>query len=757
MSRPLKFKGALCATALAVMSLAAHADLARVGPTNNPSPPGHGFPLWYQDLRGAVLDLCLPDATDPGQAQMTACLQTASQPYTFPSLFPEEAFYFRGTSALTLPGGQKVVYVSALEAAFASGAATAGQQITFTRLRVTAGLPEVGNYLFYHPYGVHPETVDAVTGARDVVWSDDVGVSPGAFTGAMVSDFGPFLERADATGVATGPLTINGAQFLSDAAPTFVTGSPFGTNYFMVCGRRADGTEIPLGTSLSPDGNASCASTNQFTLTGRLRNLVANPVGSPLAIQSATYSRDAAGTHVNVGAQVARVLATQPLPLLTAASNQTPPVRMQGPDALARYFAQGFTDPSGTLPGQISVTNSADNPPTTVQAATSDVVTIVSASYNATTQTLSAVATSSDKGFGTQLPPTMAFDGFVTTAVRGGVAGDPAAMTLTATGVTVPPTLVVVHSTAGGAGRVDITTDPNLANPPGSPFTRDDVATVAASAPAIDIPVLANDLANVAAPINPASVTLVGGGVVPAALGTAAVNPDGTIRFTPGASVGTGTIKYVVSSAAVAGASNVGTVNLTVTEPVGGFLPLGATDTASVLTGGTVNINVTANDSGNGGTLVATSTQIVAGSVTGGTATVQANGTVNYVAGATPGAFGFNYTVANTNGNRSAPIRVNVTVANEPVGVTAGSVQCTRTGTRWRASGTGMVPNTLVTMYTTAVAPAAPTAAQTAGTATSLADGTWAIDRSGGPTCTATASLRTQSGTVRNNLAVRIR
>ena len=122
MSRPLKFKGALCATALAVLSLAAHADLARVGPRNIPSPAGNGFPLWYQDLNGLALDLCLPNASDPGNLQMANCLLTAPQPYTFPTLFPDESFYVRGTADLPLPGGLRAVFVSAVEAAFATGA-----------------------------------------------------------------------------------------------------------------------------------------------------------------------------------------------------------------------------------------------------------------------------------------------------------------------------------------------------------------------------------------------------------------------------------------------------------------------------------------------------------------------------------------------------------------------------------------------------------------------------------------------------------
>ena len=58
------------ATMLALAS-SASADLNRVGPANVPAPPGNGFPAWYQDLNGMVLDLCLPTVTatqDPAVA-----------------------------------------------------------------------------------------------------------------------------------------------------------------------------------------------------------------------------------------------------------------------------------------------------------------------------------------------------------------------------------------------------------------------------------------------------------------------------------------------------------------------------------------------------------------------------------------------------------------------------------------------------------------------------------------------------------------
>ena len=102
-------------------------------PTNRSAPSGHGFPAWYQDLNGTVLDLCIPTATaaqDPEGLQETACLLAAppALPYIFPTNFPDEVFFHRGVSAglpptrRPPPPGRRAVLVLALEAAFASGA-----------------------------------------------------------------------------------------------------------------------------------------------------------------------------------------------------------------------------------------------------------------------------------------------------------------------------------------------------------------------------------------------------------------------------------------------------------------------------------------------------------------------------------------------------------------------------------------------------------------------------------------------------------
>ncbi|WP_432741885.1 hypothetical protein ABXJ76_15970 [Methylobacter sp. G7] len=410
----MKTKHTVAAIALTMLSLSAYADLARVGPINLPSPAGHGFPNWHQDLNGTVLDLCLPNASNPGAAQQNACLLVGpglpDPPYSFPNNFPDEAFYFNATSLLDVPGGKRATLVLALEAAFFVGAVAVGDQITFTRIRVFAGVLEPGIYTVTHSYGVETFPVDAVSaGNSDICFSEDVGVTRGVFDGALQSR----LQRSASSGGAPlAPVTLNGAQFLSNGLATeFITGSPFGTNYLEICGETAAGAPILLGDQ---GISGTCLRSDQFSLMGRLHNFVASPIPSPLDIYNGFYKRDdATGTQVDVYARDIKVLASQPNPSLTAAAANIAPVKMIsfGSTALGQYYTQGMVDPSGNLPGPVSVINSADTPPSLFTKHVVDVVTAASANY--ANQTLTVVATSSDKGFGTgQLPPALTLEGY---------------------------------------------------------------------------------------------------------------------------------------------------------------------------------------------------------------------------------------------------------------------------------------------------------------------------------------------------------
>lgn len=691
---------ALALLSAAVFSTSPMADLARVGPLDT----ANGFPLWYQDLNGLVLDKCFPTAgvTDTGSAQQNACLLTFPGPYTFPTQFPDEFFYFRAVSdSITVGSGanaKRAVIVLALEGAFANGAPAAGDQMVFTRIRVTAGVPVDGTYTVTHPYG--QETFFAVAGAgnRDIVFTEDVGVTAGLFTDALRSRFGPFLVAADSSGNELPHVTLNGAKFLADGvSPVQLKGGPFaknanGTNYVMICGKDETGAAITLG-SFGPNGN--CAGTNLWTLTGRVHDSAASPIGTPLEIERATYARDAAGTRVDVHANATRVLATQQQPLLTMATQEVAPKRMVGPDALNRYFAQSSTDTIGAKPSQVTVTNSADTPPTAVTAPVTDFVTITTAQFDAAFGQLTVEAASSDKGHGSSPPPVLSLVGFPTAKQQ--VAG-----TFTVDGLAVAPATVTVQSEYGGLATASVSSSSVGTFAPGSPLATDDsqayklvagsyqpVTVEADPLKPVTFLVLKNDVPASGTMLDPLSLTILAPGVTPA-LGTAVKNADGTVTFTPGSVAGTASFKYTVNAVGVTGASNPATVNITL---VGAAAPVPTANPdgpVNVAQNQSTAINVLANDNGNGGTLDPAT--VSTSSVQGGTTAVNpTTGAVSFTAGATAGVFGFDYTVANTNGriSNTAHVTVNVVSPNEVLAVA--QAECRRSKNRWRVSGTSNI------------------------------------------------------------------
>ena len=242
--RMKNLKRTLLAFAIGALSVNANADLVQKGPVN----PATGYPTWYQDDNGLVLDLCLPSASDTDQSQQSACLLTdigIEPPYSIPNNFPDESFYFRATTVLDtsgiLPQGTlKAVMVMALESAFAE-TVRHGEQVVFTRIRVVAGVPANGDYTVVQPYGTEHFSVENATGKRDIVFSEDVGIGNRLdFNASLTSRLGPFLSPANADGSPKPYASLNGAEFLSDGLqPEFLTGSPFGTNFVLICGKDA--------------------------------------------------------------------------------------------------------------------------------------------------------------------------------------------------------------------------------------------------------------------------------------------------------------------------------------------------------------------------------------------------------------------------------------------------------------------------------------------------------------------------------------
>jgi hypothetical protein len=754
------------------MASVAFADLNRVGPVNNPSPPGNGFPLWYQDLNGMVLDMCIPTTnitSDPQGLQTLACLlgpPAPPQPWTFPTTYPGELFYYRLVSApmstdhaLSPNQGKKANFVAALEASFLSGTATPGQQMVFARIRVTAGVPFNGDYIVHHPYGDEsfPNVVSDPVGTRDIVFTEDVGLTPGNFSDALVSRVGPFLQHSDLTpgGPPAGSLTLPfapvvsaSAQFLGDGVlARFITGSPFNQNYFEICG--------PLPTT---NPNYQCYHQDLFTITGRIHDANA-PVGSPLSVSRATFARDGATSQVDVMARVSQGPGVA-APKLSAGGANIPPVLLAGPTVLGDWYAQGIPVPSGNVPGTVTVTNSGDPVPTSITTKIVDEVSIRSVAYS--DGTLTVVATSSDRGAAptatsAAIPPaTLSLAGFPTaTATHTNAATDPAEVTFTATvpvvgGKPVPPAFARVSSSSGGQATAD--TNMGVAVPPsapGVPYAADDSTSVVQSATqTINIDVLANDLAG-ALPFTAGSVAILPPGPN---IGVASVVADQIVYRAP-STVGTATFQYTVSNAA--GRSNVGTVTVVVT-PSPLAIPTAVADpplgqALNVVSGQALVVNVLANDIGNGGVLNPASVLITTAPAAGrGTATVLADGTVRFVGGATLGTATFAYTVANTNGQVSAPATVTVNVTAAEALTIKSPAKCALPN-KWQLQGTSNISaGNTVTIYAGAVAPGA----TVVGTAPVI-NGAWQFQ--GLVTCVNTISIQSTIGTKFQNVAVQVK
>src|SRR3954468_15509170 len=233
----------------------AHAALERVGP-NNPAPSVGGYPAWYQDSTGLSLEFC--DPANSSEVSGGWCLllpgDVPNAPESFPANFFDEHFYFAGDATLNTAQGAKALLRVSLEGAFAgAGAVQAGQQITFTRIRVKLlPVPVTGTYRFIHPYG--EERINGTAGDR-IFFTDDVGLNcppGGPFDCAMNGRLGPFLLASDAPGGAeTAPVTAvnqtpdtNPAHFGGAFAPTAYPGT--GKSYIADPARSGPVTGSPL-------------------------------------------------------------------------------------------------------------------------------------------------------------------------------------------------------------------------------------------------------------------------------------------------------------------------------------------------------------------------------------------------------------------------------------------------------------------------------------------------------------------------------
>ena len=139
-------------------------------------------------------------------------------PFDFPANFPEKPFILEPSPLLWIWERRQTSHhrFGIGSGLFRRSAVAAGDQITFTRIRVTAGVPVSGDYTVYHPYGVETfQNIVAGVGNRDIVFSEDVGVARGMIRRRPCQPRRAFLQRANECGrSASWPVTIGSAQFL---------------------------------------------------------------------------------------------------------------------------------------------------------------------------------------------------------------------------------------------------------------------------------------------------------------------------------------------------------------------------------------------------------------------------------------------------------------------------------------------------------------------------------------------------------------
>jgi len=323
MKKNIKFM-ALCAFAILFLVSPARAELTAVSgkpdpavneviasgdPTQVAFSLAHGFPLWYRDLNGLKLELCLDKEVATASGTFFPCLTEepfAGGPVSFPSNFGSEAFWWSATAFGTftssldgapLPGD--ALLVMGQEAAFAF-AVLDGSQTAFGRIRIRINVPVPGTYEVTHPYGTATYVVPvAGTLAREINQTQDIGnflVSGPPPTGnfllalangpapVLPPGFDPGIDAAIVADVATGigpflvpdgllpVVALNGNRYLSDPGTLLVprmvpvTGGPNG-NVF-----RIRLLNPPAGFLLNAAGNSQEIVFDQFQVHGKIFN-----------------------------------------------------------------------------------------------------------------------------------------------------------------------------------------------------------------------------------------------------------------------------------------------------------------------------------------------------------------------------------------------------------------------------------------------------------------------------------------------------
>lgn len=620
---------------LALSAGTAHAVLERVGPAST-APSIGGFPVWYQDTTGLSLEFCDPRTQSEVDGGWCLLLpgDVATIPEVFPTSFFDEHFYFAATAAVPTATGSKALLVLAEESAFAIGPPVPGDQVTFSRIRMVLNpVPATGTYRFIHPYG--EDSIQAQAGDR-IFYTDDVGINcaAGQFDCALNSRLGPFLLPSDTPGGAEmPPLTAAnptpdtnpahfGGVFAATAYPGTgkayiadpsrigpVTGSPlpdFTDSSGALRNHNIFRIEGPAGSALGIDpvtgASVDYVETSDFNLMGRV---FTGSMPGRVNVDRASYTRNVSGQKLDVFATAVETIQgrvpgqPRPAPIapqLTfydapcagitdpATGEIKPPFSAPIGATEVQMFAiapgihSGQVGPAA-LPAAVCLKDSAARDavgnivPAFIQEPVTDEVSISQAFYDSAAGTLTVAASSSDE---TVLPTlSLAFGTFRGDLVNGQIV---------VSNMIATPASVKVLSSAHGANQAQVITSFASTAPPTIPVAANDSFTFLEDSGVQILSVLAND-SNVA------------GGTVSLSsaprLGAAAVNPDGTVSYTPNLNAsGTDQFTYTVTVGTTV--TNVATASLNIT-PVNDP-PTAVNDSANAIVNTPVQINVLSND-----------------------------------------------------------------------------------------------------------------------------------------------------------------
>lgn len=411
----------------------------KVGPINS----FDGFPIWYKDENDLRLQLNV-DPTDPFSGITPADLPDPSQPVSFPTNYPQEAFYYQAEAEMRTGTGERARLVLALEAAFVNEVPRVDEQVVFGRVRIrVSGLQPNTEYTVTHPYGVDTFIAEPDPGnpnIGDINFTEDIGgVNGGDFNLALNSRVHPFLQWDPTVAPAAPEGYIGNLTVLHPIVGSLFIdrfGQP--QNFF-----RIEGPGIGIG---SPDRSTTtgidadnCIETRNFTLLGKI-----SPI-SGVDVTRVTYSQNVTSNGL-IDVFATSDDSTQDINVTGTGIDST---LLQG--SIGQYFARVlFT--GNQPPSSITVTNLSDNPNSIKEIVPVDFIT-ASANYDTDTQDLTIVATSSDSidapilsisdfGFGELIIPS---DGVITTNLP------------------FAPVQVTINSIAGGKRSVpvSVTGSPN--------------------------------------------------------------------------------------------------------------------------------------------------------------------------------------------------------------------------------------------------------------------------------------------------------